>query len=129
MPAAMRGESRAQAKPRAKTPASSKSAPRARKPGAAYAPGKLGAARGVGLSPWHALIAAAGVVTIALTVTMVTGHRGEKLSASMGSAVGGQLAAEPLPHGGVERRGAAQGLLQRTRVVVHGRKTVSGART
>ena len=48
MPAAMRGESRAEAKPRAKAPASTKSAPRARKPGAAYAPGKLGAARGVG---------------------------------------------------------------------------------
>ena len=38
MPAAMRGESRAEAKPRAKTPASTKTAPRARKPGAAYAP-------------------------------------------------------------------------------------------
>ena len=92
MPAAMRGESRAEAKPRAKAPASTKSAPRARKPGAAYAPGKLGAARGVGLSPWHALIAAAGVVTIALTVTMTTGHRGEKLGASMGSAIAGQFA-------------------------------------
>ena len=43
MPAAMRGESRAEAKPRAKAPASTKSAPRARKPGATYAPGKLGA--------------------------------------------------------------------------------------
>lgn len=89
MPAAVRGESRAPAKPRAKTPANSKSAPRARKPGASYSPAKLGAARGVGLSPWHALIVAAGVVTIALTVTMATGHRGEKLSASAGSAVGG----------------------------------------
>nr|WP_312163030.1 cell division protein FtsQ/DivIB [Phenylobacterium sp.] len=49
----------------------------------------MGAARGVGLSPWHALVAAAGVVTIALTVTMATGHRGERLGASAGSAVGG----------------------------------------
>ena len=88
----MRGESRVEAKPRAKTPASSKSRPRARKQGGSYAPAKLGAARGVGLSPWHALLAAAGVVTIALTVTMATGHRSEKLGASMGSAIGAQAA-------------------------------------
>lgn len=88
----MRGESRVEAKPRAKTPASSKSRPRSRKQGGSYAPGKLGAARGVGLSPWHALLAAASVVTIALTVTMATGHRSEKLGASMGAAIGGQAA-------------------------------------
>lgn len=88
----MRGESRVEAKPRAKTPASSKSRPRARKQGGSYAPAKLGAARGLGLSPWHALLAAAGVVTIALTVTMATGHRSEKLGASMGAAIGGQAA-------------------------------------
>ena len=54
----MRGESRGAAKPRAKAPANSKSSPRARKPGASYAPGKLGAVRGAGLSPWGALLAA-----------------------------------------------------------------------
>lgn len=43
----------------------------------------------MGLSPWHALLAAASVVTIALVVTMATGHRGEKLGAQMGSAVSG----------------------------------------
>ncbi len=92
MPAAMRGESRGAAKPRAKAPANSKSSPRARKPGASYAPGKLGAVRGAGLSPWGALLAAVGVVGVALVVTLSTGHRAEKLAGGAGAAVGGQLA-------------------------------------
>lgn len=92
MPAAVRGESRAAAKPRAKTPANSKSRPRARKQGGSYSPGKLGAVRGAGLSPWHALLAAGGVVGLALIVALSTGHRGEKLATSTGSAVGGQFA-------------------------------------
>ena len=88
----MRGESRGAAKPRAKAPANSKSSPRARKPGASYAPGKLGAVRGAGLSPWGALLAAVGVVGVALVVTLSTGHRAEKLAGGAGAAVGGQLA-------------------------------------
>lgn len=104
----MRGESRVEAKPRAKTPASSKSRPRSRKQGGSYAPGKLGAARGVGLSPWHALLAAAGVVTIALTVTMATGHRSEKLGASMGAAIGGQAAALGFKLRAVHVQGASE---------------------
>lgn len=88
----MRGESPSQAKPRAKTPASSKPRPRAARPGASYAPAKLGATRGVGLSPWHALLAAGAVVTVALVVTMATGHRAETLGASMNSAASSQFA-------------------------------------
>lgn len=108
MPAAMRGESRVEAKPRAKAPANSKSRPRAGKQGGSYAPGKLGAARGVGLSPWHALVAAGGVVAIALTITMATGHRGEKLGASTGSAIAGQAAGLGFKLKAVHVQGASQ---------------------
>ena len=104
----MRGDSPGAGKPRAKTPASSKSRPRARKPGSSYSPAKLGAARGVGLSPWHALLAAAGVVTVSLVVTMATGHRGEKLNAKIGSAVGGQLAGLGFKLKAVHVQGASQ---------------------
>lgn len=92
MPAAVRGESPAAAKPRAKTPASSKTRSRSKKQGAAYSPAKLGAARGVGLSPVGALMAAGGVVAVALIVTLSTGDRSAKISASIASATGGQLA-------------------------------------
>ncbi len=87
----MRGESRASAKPRAKAPASSRSRPQAKKQGG-YAPAKLRAAQGVGLSPAHALMAAAGVLTLALVITLATGHRAETLSDTTNSAVGSQLA-------------------------------------
>jgi cell division protein FtsQ len=108
MPAAVRGESRVSAKPRAKTPASSKSKPRAGKPGASYSPAKLGAARGVGLSPWHALLAAGGIVAVALTVTMATGHRAEKLGASVSAGVGAQLAGMGFKLKAVHVQGASQ---------------------
>ena len=88
----MRGESQKAAKPRAKAPASSKSAPRSRRQGKGYAPGKLGAVRRAGLSPLGALVAAGVVVGAAMIVTLATGHRAEKLAASTGSAAGGQLA-------------------------------------
>ena len=92
MPAAVRGESQGAAKPRAKTPARSKSRPRAKKAGPSYSPAKLSAARGVGLSPWGALLAAGGVVTLALAATLATGDRAEKFGASIASATGAQLA-------------------------------------
>src|SRR4051812_36269406 len=77
MPAAVRGGSRVQANPRAKAPAS----PRGKRPASqkpASPPGR-GGAQGPGLSPKTVLIAAAGVVALALGVTLATGHRGERL--------------------------------------------------
>lgn len=87
----MRGGSRVSAKPRAKTPASTKARPQPKKQGA-YAPGKLKAARGVGLSPAYALAAAAGVLALTLGVTLATGGRGQALHSGIGQAVGGELA-------------------------------------
>lgn len=88
----MRGGSRVQAKPRAKAPASSKtSSPRSR--GAnAYAPAKLRAAQGVGLAPHHALMAAAGVLAVALIATLATGGRAEKAAGAVNAAIGSQFA-------------------------------------
>lgn len=92
MPAAVRGESRVAAKPRAKAPASSgKSRPQARKAGA-YTPAKLGAAQGVGLSPAHALMAAAGVLTLALIMTLATGGRGQMLADTVNTGMGVRMA-------------------------------------
>lgn len=87
----MRGESRAPAKPRAKAPASSgKSRSPARKAGG-YAPGKLGAAQGVGLSPGAALLAAGGVLALALAITLSTGGRGQMLADTVSGAVGARM--------------------------------------
>lgn len=93
MPAAMRGESRAPAKPRAKAPASSgKSRSPARKPGASsYAPGKLGAAQGLGLSPGAALLAAGGVLAVALVIALSTGGRGQMLADTVSGSVGARM--------------------------------------
>jgi cell division protein FtsQ len=81
MPAALRGGARNQAQPRAKAPASP-SRTRAPQGGrkATYAPGKLRAAQGVGLSPKQALVATAAVLAIAVVVTLATGHRGETIA-------------------------------------------------
>ncbi|MDP3746941.1 MAG: cell division protein FtsQ/DivIB [Phenylobacterium sp.] len=91
MPAAMRGGSRVQAKPRAKAPASTKARPQPKKQGA-YAPGKLKAARGVGLSPAYALAAAAAVLALTMGVTLATGGRGLALHMAMNEAVGSEFA-------------------------------------
>ena len=92
MPAALRGGSQAKAKPRAKKPAGSKGRPSAVRAGG-YKPAKLGAAQGVGLSPHHALIGAAGVLTIALVLTLATGDRAERFSQGAHHAVGGLFGA------------------------------------
>ncbi len=86
----MRGGSRVQAKPRAKAPPSPKrqrpAAPRSQ--AAAASRGTAG-----GLSPKHALIAAAGILALALTVTLATGQRGARLVQGATVAVDGQFAA------------------------------------
>lgn len=96
MPAALRGGSRVQAKPRAKASASTK--PRAEqpqrkaKPAASIPHAKLRAAQGVGLSPTYALAGAAAVLSLALVVTLATGGRGERLVQATNSAIAGQFA-------------------------------------
>lgn len=86
MPAVLRGGSEAKAKTRSKAPAGAGRRAPARK-GGSYAPGKLGAAQRVGLSPQHALIAAGGVLVIVLTATLATGHRGERLAGGVMDSV------------------------------------------
>lgn len=89
MPAVLRRGSRAQAKPRAKTPPSPAKRPVSKRPGPS-APAR--ASRGSGLSPKHALIAAAGVLALALVATLATGGRGARLVGSVASAVDGRFA-------------------------------------
>lgn len=77
MPAVVRGAGRGSAKPRAKAPASRggpRNASQGPKPAA-----KLRAARGV-LPPMVAIGVVGAVLVIGLTVTLVTGHRGERLA-------------------------------------------------
>jgi len=81
MPAPVRGDSRAQAKPRAK------SAPDAPQRGRAARP----AAAAGGRSPRLVLLAAAGVLALAGAAGLATGGRGERLAAAVGHAVDGKF--------------------------------------
>ncbi len=98
MPAAVRGGSRAKAKPPTKTPAA-KAAPRAR----AQQP-----AEHHGLSPKWALIGAGAVLAIALTVTLATGHRGERLVAAIGTGIDGKFGEAGFRLEAVEVQGASK---------------------
>jgi len=107
MPAAVRGGSRAQAKPRTKGSASP-ARPRNQAGGrAGYTPGKLGAAQGLGLSPQAALTAAGGVLALAFVITLSTGHRAEKLGDAVAVAVGERLAGMGLKLKAVHVEGAS----------------------
>lgn len=77
MPAPVRGGSRVAAKPRAKAPASPAKRPTAKAEG--------GGARN--LTPQHILMIAGGVLTLALTVTLATGGRGQQIADAIGSGV------------------------------------------
>ena len=78
---AVRGGSRVAAKPRGKTPASpAKRAPKAE------------GRRAGGLSPKQILIVAAGVLTLAVGVTLGTGGRGERLASAVGAGIDGKFA-------------------------------------
>ena len=95
MPAALRGRTRNQAQPRAKaaaSPSKSRGAQGGRQ-SAAYAPGKLRAAQGVGLTPQQAMGATAAVLTLALAVTLMTGHRGDRIVLGMKTSVHAATAA------------------------------------
>ncbi|HET6972356.1 MAG TPA: cell division protein FtsQ/DivIB [Phenylobacterium sp.] len=82
MPAAVRGGSRVAAKPRGKAPSPKK-----------RATGKAEPARSAArhLSPKHVLMIAAGVLTLAMGVTLATGHRGERIAAAVGAGVDGRF--------------------------------------
>jgi cell division protein FtsQ len=87
MPAALRGGSSSQAKPRVKAPPNSRqrtSAPKA---------GRISASSGGhgGLSPKWALAGAIGVLALALGATLATGHRGERIAQAAAGAVDGKF--------------------------------------
>jgi len=87
MPAAVRGGSRTQARPRAKAAAGPTRARSAQAKGGGYAPGKLKAAQGIGLTPQQALGATGAVLAVAVLVTLATGHRGEHVAGGIASAM------------------------------------------
>ena len=81
MPAAVRGGPKRPVKPQAKAPPSS----RQRQPGPAPA------RQGSGLSAKWILAGAAALLTLALGVTLATGHRGERLAQATGTAIDGKF--------------------------------------
>jgi cell division protein FtsQ len=81
MPAAVRGGPKRPVKPQAKAPPSS----RQRQSGPAPA------RQGPGLSAKWILAGAAAVLTLALGVTLATGHRGERLAQATGAAIDGKF--------------------------------------
>lgn len=85
MPAAVRGGSRAQAKPQAKAPPSPAKRPAAKAPRAAGPP------RAGNLRPLRILMVTAGVLTLALGVTLATGGRGERVAGDLSSAIDGRF--------------------------------------
>lgn len=88
MPAAGRGASQTQARPRAKAPPSPAKRPAARNP---RAPAQARAQGAGGMSPKHALIAAAGVLALAFVGVLATGHRGERIVQAMQSGIDGRF--------------------------------------
>ncbi len=90
----MRGGSRTQPKPRAKSPPSTAKSPAPRgREAEGYSPLKLRGAQGIGLSAYHAMLAVSAVLVLALAVTLLTGDRAQKLGAATNSAVGSRFAA------------------------------------
>jgi cell division protein FtsQ len=85
MPAAVRGGTRAQARPRAKAPASPGKRPSARRSAPAAAP----RAEGAGLTAKQGLILGAAVLAVALVATLATGQRGEKLAQAIAAGIDG----------------------------------------
>lgn len=90
MPAAVRGGSRTPAKPRAKAPPSQKR--QAQRPAQGRAP--AAAQRppvGGGVPPKLVAAAAAGLVVLAVTITLATGQRGERLAQGVAAGVDNQF--------------------------------------
>ena len=93
MPAALRGGSRVEARPRAKAPLTSAGRTR----GKASGPGAQGRAPRVGRahhapSPKLILAGTAALLAAALGVVLATGHRGERMAAAARHAVDGRFA-------------------------------------
>ena len=90
MPGAVRGGSRGQAKPPTKAPAAKASAAR---PGPARTTrrGPKSTRDAHGLSPKLALVGAVAVLALALGVTLATGHRGQRLVATVGAGIDGRF--------------------------------------
>jgi len=89
MAAVVRGGPTSRPKPRAKSAPAGRGG--AQKP-RGYAPGKLGAARRVGLPPRIAGLVAAGAVGVALLAAIVSGHHIQNFAAGVGAGVDRQLA-------------------------------------
>lgn len=85
MPAAVRGASRAKARPSPKT------APKAARPAPARALRRAPAAERHGPSPKLALAGAVLVLALALGVTLATGHRGQRLASAIASGIDGRF--------------------------------------
>jgi cell division protein FtsQ len=100
MAGAVRGGSRVQAKPPVKAPAKApRGGPARRSAKAAREPH--------GLSPKLALIGAAAILALALSVTLATGHRGERLASNIGGALDNRFAAAGFRVRHVEVQGAS----------------------
>lgn len=97
MPAAVRGGSRPAAKPRAKAPASPAKRPAAKAEG-----------RRASHSPRHVLMFAAGVLTLALCVTLVTGGRGQQIADAVGQGVDSHFANAGFRLGAIQVMGASK---------------------
>ncbi len=87
MAAAARGGSQANAKPRARSVQKGSAQPK-RPAARRAAPVQEG---GSGLSPKHALMAAGGVLVLALVVTLATGHRGEHIVQAVETGIDGKF--------------------------------------
>jgi cell division protein FtsQ len=99
MPAAVRGGSRARAKPSPKT------APKAARPAPAGRRAPVAEPRG--LSPRVALIGAVAVLALALGMTLATGHRGQRLVATVGSGIDNRFGAAGFRLKTIEVQGAS----------------------
>lgn len=107
MPAAVRGGSRPKAKP------SSKSPPPAATRAAPQGPSRAASRRATpaephGLSPRLALIGALGVLALALTATLATGHRGQRLAEAVVGGIDGRFGAAGFRLKTIEVQGASK---------------------
>jgi len=107
MPAALRGGSRVEARPRAKAPAKPAPRPRAKAAVSAPARGRAAAPAPHGPSPKLILAAAAALLVIAGGVVLATGHRGEKIVTAVQTGVDGKFGQAGFRLRKVEIRGAS----------------------
>jgi cell division protein FtsQ len=103
MPAAVRGGSRGQAKPPVKAP------PKAARPAPAKAVRRTAKPprEAHGLSPKLALIGAVAVLTLALGVTLATGHRGQRLASAVGTGLDSRFGAAGFRLRAIQVQGAS----------------------